>query len=246
MAERYDEYDSFAAAYNRHWGFFADAVLPILDRLGFDELAPGSRILDLCCGTGQLAAALTARGHDVVGVDGSARMIDVARRNAPDAEFLVADARTFRIEGTVNAAVSTFDSLNHVLTIEELERVFANVAAAVEPGGRFYFDLNTEEGFIARWQETTAITADDEIIIVVATYDEASRIGSNHITLLVPEGDLWRRSDTTLTQAAHMPESVATALRAGGFSNIEIHDSQRDLALRTPGRAFFVATRSDG
>ena len=65
--DRYADYDPFAEVYNRYWGGFATRVLPVLDRLLLDGLPPGSLLLDLCCGTGQLAEALTERGYRVVG-----------------------------------------------------------------------------------------------------------------------------------------------------------------------------------
>ncbi len=96
MTDRYVDYGGFADVYNRHWGGFAGRVVDPLCRLGLDQLVPGDRVLDVCCGTGQLAAAPTERGFEVVGVDGSEAMIALARLNAPAATFLVADARTFR------------------------------------------------------------------------------------------------------------------------------------------------------
>ena len=61
--DTYADYDPFADAYNRHWGGFATRMLPVLDRLILSDLEEGSLVLDLCCGTGQLASALTERGH---------------------------------------------------------------------------------------------------------------------------------------------------------------------------------------
>jgi ubiquinone/menaquinone biosynthesis C-methylase UbiE len=55
---RYTAYDRFAWVYDRYWaGDFATRVLPVLERLLLASLPAGARILDLCCGTGQLARA---------------------------------------------------------------------------------------------------------------------------------------------------------------------------------------------
>ena len=81
--ERYTDYDPFAELYNRRWGGFAANIVPALDHLVFDRLPPGATVLDLCCGTGQLLASLGDRDLDLIGVDGSAAMIEHARANAP-------------------------------------------------------------------------------------------------------------------------------------------------------------------
>ena len=109
---RYDAYDPFARIYNQHWGDFATNAYPILEHLVLRDLPPGCAVLDLCCGTGQLAAKLSEEGYIVTGLDGSAGMIEVARKNGPDVEFLVQDARNIALNRKFSAVFSTFDSLN--------------------------------------------------------------------------------------------------------------------------------------
>lgn len=121
---RYAEYDAFAWTYNRYWG--RDAVqrfLPVLEKLVLPHLPPDAHVLDLCCGTGQLAQALAERGYQVTGIDGSEEMIRFARINAPNVDFIIEDARQFHLPGTYHAVISTYDSLNHVTSLEELTQV---------------------------------------------------------------------------------------------------------------------------
>jgi trans-aconitate methyltransferase len=59
------------------------------------ELSTDACLLDLCCGAGHLTRALAGRGYRVTGLDGSAEMLRYARENAPSAEFIWTDARTF-------------------------------------------------------------------------------------------------------------------------------------------------------
>ena len=93
----YDAYDPFARVYNRHWGFFATRAYPILEHLVLEKLPPGCAVLDLCCGTGQLAAELSRRGYRTTGLDGSKRMIEIAKKNAPEVDFVVQDARNIAL-----------------------------------------------------------------------------------------------------------------------------------------------------
>ena len=124
---RYDAYDPFARIYDRHWGGFAEGIYPILDHLVLRKLPHGCAVMDLCCGTGQLARRLSNEGYDTTGVDGSQQMIAIARENAPNAEFLVEDARDISVDRTFSAVFSTYDSLNHVMELDELEQVFRRV-----------------------------------------------------------------------------------------------------------------------
>ena len=121
----YSAYDPFAWIYNKHWGnSFLPVVLPVMDNLVLTKLPKNARILDLCCGTGQMAQKLTNLGYRITGIDGSPEMLSYARENAPGVEFLLADARSFRLTRKYPAVISIFDSLNHIMSAKELRSVF--------------------------------------------------------------------------------------------------------------------------
>ena len=148
---RYSDFDHFAWIYNKHWAY-GQRALPVLERLILRHLTDGARILDLCCGTGQGTQALLQRGYRVDGLDGSEEMLRFARKNAPDGNFILEDVRTFKSTPVYDGVISLFDSLNHVMTLDELSLTFRNVYAALVGGGIFVFDLNMEEGYKQRWQ----------------------------------------------------------------------------------------------
>src|SRR5271157_5236492 len=128
----YSSYDPFAWIYNRHWGnSFLPFVLPILDNLVLTKLPKNARILDLCCGTGQMARELKTLGYRVTGIDGSPEMLSYARENAPGVEFLQADARSFQLPQKYNVVVSVFDSLNHIMSTRGLKSVFVQAYNAL-------------------------------------------------------------------------------------------------------------------
>src|SRR5581483_9400304 len=141
-------YDEFACFYDRYWNEeFHALAFPILERIWLPRVADGGRILDVCCGTGYLAALLAGRGYRVTGVDASPKMIAAARRRAPSAEFHVADAAEFRLSAACDAAVSTFDSLNHILGLDRLQAALHRTAEALRPGAPFAFDILFEEAY---------------------------------------------------------------------------------------------------
>jgi trans-aconitate methyltransferase len=94
---------------------------------------PGERILDLGCGTGHLTSQLAHLGASVTGLDHSPAMIEQARLNYPDLEFVEGDAAAFAFAEPFDAVFS-----NAALHwVKRAEDVVACVARALKPGGRF-------------------------------------------------------------------------------------------------------------
>lgn len=243
MTDRYSDYDAFAWMYNRHWGSFATRIVPVLEELILNALPANARILDLCCGTGQLAHALSAEGFKLTGLDGSESMIAIARKSAPDATFRTDDVRDFTINGEFHAALSTFDSLNHVMSLDELTSVFRNVHGALLGGGIFGFDLNMEEGYRTRWRGSHGYVEDDHACIARSSHLPEEGIGKTEITMFFRRGEGWERSDVTLLQRCYTAEEILEALQSAGFVGAEAYDGARDLGeelSKHPGRTFFV------
>ncbi len=246
MANLYTDYDFFAAVYNTHWGDFADRqALPAIERYMAAQLPEHARILDLCCGTGQLARALTARGYAVIGIDGSYEMLRFARKNAPEAAFRQADAREFSVEQPCNAVVSTFDSLNHIMSLAELTAVFRNVYAALLPGGVFLFDLNLEAGYIQRWRGSFAIVEELYICAVRSSYRADERVGYTDITVLQKTGEnSYARGDLRLTQRCYTTSEISDALEQAGFIEVNIYDAADSAPVSDQtGRGIFVCRK---
>lgn len=245
----YSGYDRFARVYNKHWGEnYAQRVLPVLENLVLRHLPAKARILDLCCGTGHLARALIGSGYRVTGLDASEEMLHFARENAPGGDFITADARSFKIPDVFHAVVSTFDSLNHIMSLEELTGVFGNVQAALRAGGWFFFDLNTEEGYKATWNDNFGIVEDELVCIVRSSYNPEERTAQyDATTFSLQEG--WQRSDLTLFQKCYSEAEVRSALKTAGLTEIHTYarDEQRGLKELNgeAERAFFVCRKPD-
>lgn len=236
------DYDSFAAIYSRWIGKdFAERALPVVERLLAARVKPGSRILDLCCGAGHIATALAKRGYAVTGVDVSARMLQHARRAAPQVNFIHADARSFTLQHMFAAVISTFNSFAHFRT-NELSTVFRKVRAALRPGSIFLFDLTMEEGYRAHWRGSFSSATDDHACVVRPTYDPINKRATNYVTAFerTHRGSLTR-SDFVIVQNCHSREDINRALAAAAFSSVEALDAEHDLGMTgESGRAFFV------
>jgi len=237
-------YDRLAPIYDTYLAQFDRMMLPALEHLMLSRLAPNACILDVCCGTGQLAAELCGRGYRVTGVDSSEGMLRFARENAPAGRFVRADVRSLRLSCVHDAAVSTFDSINHILSIEDLCAVFANVAAALRAGGVFVFDVMTEAGYRMRWKSSCRmIGGDGELCEIKDAWDDKAKVARHRITFRrsldgqsIDEFDIFER--------CYSEEEVRSALSDAGFADISSYEAQRDLGVfGEQGRSVFVAEK---
>ena len=104
-------------------------------------------VLDLGCGTGTMTERLAGYGYDMIGVDNSEEMLELAMakktESGYDILYLLQDMRGFELYGTVRAVVSVCDSVNYITEPDELEEVFRLVNNYLDPKGIFLFDFNT-------------------------------------------------------------------------------------------------------
>jgi len=240
-------YDAFAWFYERYWNEeFHSLAFPILERIWVPRLRPGSRILDVCCGTGYLAALLAEKGYRVAGIDASREMIAFARARVPTAEFQVAAATDFRIAPRCDAAVSTFDSINHILDPDGLRRAFRNIAASLKRGAPFVFDVLLEEAYLTRWGDGFSIVRDDHVLVINGTgFHPGSRIAECRLTLFRRIGNAWQRADTIVHERCYSAAEIDEALAGAGFTGTVCYDA-RDLGMGGTlgiGRTFYLATK---
>ena len=246
--ERYTDYDNFAWVYNRHWGnSFTSGALAVLENFVLPELPSDASVLDLCCGTGQLAQILFEKGYRITGMDGSKEMLVFARENAPEVKFILDDARTFGLLPTFDLVTSFFDALNHVMTLEELSAVFSNVYTCLKEGGIFLFDMNLEYGYAANWKGYNGIIEDDHVCLFPLSYDADTRIARFDATIFRLD-DFWYRSEVHITQRSYSVEELRTALKATGFAILDVFDyttrsGRFDLAEDSL-KAFFLCKKS--
>ncbi|MDH3280686.1 MAG: class I SAM-dependent methyltransferase [Gammaproteobacteria bacterium] len=114
-----------------------------------DHVPRARRILELGCGTGAHGIILAERGFDVVGVDISDRMIDIAKRRTDDVSakiaqrirFVCGDARDYiSADGKFDAVIALFHVASYQHTNDDLRAMFATAKANLAPSGIFVFD----------------------------------------------------------------------------------------------------------
>lgn len=140
-----DEFWAFLAPRlfdQRRLGNTYEEVDSLLELLG---LAPGAKVLDLCCGPGRHALELSRRGYAVTGVDRTDSYLSEARSRAEteglNTRFVHADMREFRKAGCYDGVINMFTSFGLFEDQDDDRRVLANIRDSLRPGGVLVMEL---------------------------------------------------------------------------------------------------------
>lgn len=141
--------DTFAALEKREWANAgvaqsyaqvfakaADMAVPYLVKAAGAE--PGTKALDLCCGHGNVTSGLVRSGAQVTGLDFSTAMLDMARRDVPEAQFVEGDAMALDFDDASFDAVTIGFGMPHV---PDPPQVVAEARRVLRPGGRLAFSV---------------------------------------------------------------------------------------------------------
>jgi SAM-dependent methyltransferase len=227
-------YDPFAWIYNETWGpTSCKRELPRFEKWLLQNLPMGAKILDLCCGTGQVVQQLLSKGYQVTGLDSSEGMLYYARQNAPDGQFILADARFFELPPTYDAIISTNVGLNHIMSFEELKSTFQNVYAALLENGSFMFDIKMEGQYQSLDSNNVIIDGDVKDKYAWACrqkYNPEDKTSQFEMTIFHLAQENWQRSDLTWPLKVYSREEVKSILKNVGFKDIVIYDDEGNLA----------------
>ena len=248
MASTPSSYDEIADMYNALWAdWYLPAALPALEKLFFANIRSGARLLDLCCGSGHVTKELVKRGYQVTGVDNSAELIALAKKELPGTDLRVQDATALSLEMRYDGVLSTFDSLNHILSLDNLQSVFEGVYRVLEPAGLFVFDMNLDEAYSMDLREWAVDIKEHSVGMVRGKYDPVSQRAKTELIWFIRtnEDNLWRRHCSVVEQRCYPVSDILLGLSRAGFKRIEAIPARdagvtSDLGL---GRMFFV-TRS--
>lgn len=141
-------YNDFAEVYDKlqdiDYNAFVDYYEKIFEKFGKKP----KLVLDLACGTGNITIPMAKRGYDMIGLDLSCEMLNIARDKSMseglDILFLNQDMTEMELYGTVDAIVCALDGINYITEPEDLKRVFRLVKNYLNPDGIMIFDINSE------------------------------------------------------------------------------------------------------
>ena len=244
-----EQYTNFAKVYdlfmdNVPYDKWVEQIKDIL----YKENIKDGLICDLGCGTGAITERLANLGYDMIGIDNSYDMLEVATEkkyaSGNDILYLCQDMREFELYGTVRAIISRCDSLNYIRELSELKEVFAWVNNYLDPNGLFIFDMNTEYKYQNILGDNTfAEVREQASFIWENTYDIDKRINEYDLNLFIKlEGDNYKKFEERHVQKAYTFDEILSAIDS---SNMVLEkyldaDTYGDVSEKTE-RILFVA-----
>lgn len=216
-------------------------------------------VLDMGCGTGNITEYLAKSGYDMIGIDNSYDMLNIAMDkkfdNNLDILYLCQDMRDFELYGTVAATVSICDSMNYITSYEELVQVFKLVNNYLDPNGIFIFDLNTKYKYEQIGDRTIAENRENASFIWENTFFDEENINQYELTIFskvspadlqtdidLSDNDLYEKFTEIHYQKAYSINEIKSALEEAGliFENAYSAFSHNDISS-TDERIYIIA-----
>jgi SAM-dependent methyltransferase len=204
------------------WAAFLDEVFST-DEDGVTD------VLDVCCGTGLLAAELTTRGYRVTGVDASEAMLARARRLlGPSVPLIRATLPDLPVEGSFDAVTCTLDGFTY-LAPEALHLSISALARVLRPDGWLVFDTHTDAMMTAT-SARPVVSGEKEghRFVIRAAVDPDARVCDTRIEL-TPTGSATPFSEDH-RQYFHRAADIRSSLAGDGFEVLTIRDEYSDRA----------------
>lgn len=225
-------YDSLTQ--NVEYPKWADYFLELLKQLGHE---PGLTV-DLACGTGSLTLELFRRGVDIYGVDASVEMLSEAKAKSAEAGadilFLRQKIQSLDLYGTVDTAICTLDSLNHLHSREEVQKTFDRVSLFLNPGGWFLFDMNTPYKHEKVLGDNTFVYDMDEVYCVWQNrYSPLDHRVDIQLDFFQREREAYFRSTESFFELAYPVKEITKMLKKAGFGRLFLYEG---LTFAPPGK----------
>ena len=246
-------YEDFALVYDRFMDEtpYEEWCQFVVGRLKQDQITDGI-LLDLGCGTGSMTELLAKQGYDMIGVDLSDSMLDIAMEKRAQSGhnilYLQQDMREFELYGTVRAVICLCDSLNYLLEENDLLTTFKLVNNYLDPNGLFIFDFNTVYKYeTVIGDSTIAENREDCSFIWENFYSCEDHINEYDLTVFErQEDDLYRRFTETHYQRGYTLEEMKTFLEKAGLIFVTALDEKTHKAPTETSERIYVIAREHG
>lgn len=251
-----ESYTGFAQVYdifmdNIPYDKWSEYLVQLLEEYNVKE----GLIAELGCGTGNITRQLADKGYHMIGIDNSEDMLRIAIEKESsgiekkDILYLLQDMREFELYGTVSAIISICDSMNYILTEEDLLQVFQLVNNYLDPQGIFIFDLNTEykyknilaDNIIAENREYCSFIWDNY-------YYEEEQINEYDLTIYIKEeseekDNRFLRFGEMHYQKAYQLEHIKELLKKAGMEYITAYDAFTHNVPREDSERIYIIAR---
>ena len=177
-------------------------------------------------------------------------MLDIARQRATTegvkVNFLRQDMRWLSPRGRFDPVTCWFDSLNYLLEVDDLARIFAGVSRVLDENGVFIFDVNTIRALAVEWIRDPSyvhLNSGDSSLVSVPQYDAATKIATLHITGFVRENQRWLRIDYLHRERGYSLKEIRQCLKRADLRELACWASldRMEKPKRNTARVWFVA-----
>lgn len=185
-------------------------------------------VLDMGCGTGNVTQRLSKAGYDMIGIDNSMDMLNIALEKRDDERilYLLQDMRDFELYGTVAAVVSICDSINYIEEYDDLVQVFKLVNNYLDPDGIFIFDLKTRRCYEKIGSSVIAEDRDECSFIWDNYFDAEANINEYQLSIFVKGSDgRYDKFTENHYQRAYSLEEIKRALCEAGLKFVAAYNA---------------------
>lgn len=207
-------------------------------------------LLDLACGTGSLSMLLGEKGYEVIGVDASEEMLSVAQEKKYESDadiiFLCQKMQELDLFGTINGAVCTLDSINHVTDEKAVKEIFRRVSLFMEDKGIFIFDVNTPYKHKEILGNNTFVYDMDEVYCVWQNETDENMLTTVSLDIFEKdeEEDTYYKYSEQFQEKGYELSFFEELLRENKFELIGIYEEMtKEAAKPDTQRAVFVARK---
>lgn len=195
-------------------------------------------VLDLGCGTGKMTNIMAEKGYEMIGVDNSMDMLDIARNTSgEEILYLLQDMRELELYGSVQAAYCACDCLNYILEEDELLEVFNRVNKFLDSEALFIFDINTSYKYYELLAENTfAESREEGSFIWENFFDIDEQINEYYLTLFIKDvtdkEERFLRFEETHYQKCYSVDKIKELVEKSGMEILSINDMYSNEPMR--------------
>lgn len=218
---------------------------------------PPELVLDLACGTGSMTLELASRGYDMIGIDASSDMLNIAYERKYDMEldhdvlFLLQDMREFELYGTVGAVCCCLDSINYLTGDGDLGACLSLVHNYLDPSGLFLFDVNTPHKFESVYGNNSYVYEEDDcgdgmLCVWQNYYDAQTSLCDFSLTVFERDAGsgLYSRRDEQQCERCYTRAELERALSENGFELLGIYSDFDFTPAADTDERWYIAARA--
>ncbi len=241
---------------------FAEVYEELMDNVPYDEWcqrildilrAEGIRdglVAELGCGTGSMTRRLQDAGYDMIGIDSSPDMLEIARESEEEGSrilYLNQDMRSFELYGTVRAVTSVCDSINYVTDPEEVGEVLRLVNNYLDPEGILILDFHTPRYYSEVLGDASIAETREDMAMIWENEESEDGLHRLYLTIFREDADgRYERFEELHLQRGYTPEEMKALAKKAGLVDIRFYDGYTDRPAAAESDRIVMIAREHG